>query len=213
MARKYTKEQQELLKEYRVKRDRANQQLRELEKLAKKPGYESILKFAYANAARDVKELGLGDLSKIRYRTPKNTNKLKSALNRVNKFLEETKTSTKTGIDTTYTKYAITLNEKFGTDFSWQDMKKYLDSINWDELKKEYGSGRVISVIRSLKENKITAEDVKNSSEKYQAIADTSTVEGEITKILTEKGLNIDMLYNSGEWVEATDEDLQAFID
>ena len=213
MARKYTDRQKELLQEYRQLRDRANQRLRELEKLAKDPDYQNILGYAYRTAARDVKELGLGDMTKVRYRTPTNTNKLESAIKRVTNFLENTTTSTKTGIDSFYLKNTQTLNEKFGTNFTWQEMKNYLDSINWDDKKKEYGSGRVIAAIKTLRDNNITAEDIKNANQNYKNITDTDSVESDWTERIINAGLSPDMLYEgTGEFVPVTEDAEIPFI-
>ena len=204
---KYTERQKELLKEYRTLRDRANERLRALEKLSDNPDFENVLGYAYRLVQRDVKELGLGDVSKVRYRTPKNTNKLESALKRVKNFLDMD-TSTKSGIVDVYMKNTEALNKKFGTNFTWQEMKNYLDSINWNEIKKEYGSGRVIAAIKSLRENNIKAEDIEKNSKKYKVITDSKSVESDWTKRIAQSGLNPDMLYQgTGEFVSATEDD------
>lgn len=204
---KYTERQKELLREYRTLRDRANERLRALEKLSNNPDFENVLGYAYRLVERDVKELGLGDVSKVRYRTPKNTNKLESALKRVKNFLDMD-TSTKSGIVDVYMKNTEALNKKFGTNFTWQEMKNYLDSINWNEIKKEYGSGRVIAAIKSLRENNIKAEDIEKNSKKYKVITDSKSVEADWTKRIAQSGLNPDMLYQgTGEFVSATEDD------
>lgn len=204
---KYTERQKELLREYRTLRDRANERLRALEKLSNNPDFENVLGYAYRLVQRDVKELGLGDVSKVRYRTPKNTNKLESALKRVKNFLDMD-TSTKSGIVDVYMKNTEALNKKFGTNFTWQEMKNYLDSINWNEIKKEYGSGRVIAAIKSLRENNIKAEDIEKNSKKYKVITDSKSVESDWTKRIAQSGLNPDMLYQgTGEFVSATEDD------
>lgn len=204
---KYTERQKELLREYRTLRDRANERLRALEKLSNNPDFENVLGYAYRLVERDVKELGLGDVSKVRYRTPKNTNKLESALKRVKSFLDMD-TSTKSGIVDVYMKNTEALNKKFGTNFTWQEMKNYLDSINWNEIKKEYGSGRVIAAIKSLRENNIKAEDIEKNSKKYKVITDSKSVEADWTKRIAQSGLNPDMLYQgTGEFVSATEDD------
>lgn len=194
MARSKTEKQEKLLNEYRVLRNRANTRLRALEKLAQNPEYENVLKYAYRVAERDIKELGIGDVTKVRFKTPTNTNKLEAAIRRVEKFLDSP-TSTKTNIDKVYSESAKNLNVKFGTNFTWQEMKIYLDSINWDEKKKEVGSDRLIAAIRTLKSNKITSEDIKAANEKYKIIADDDSVEADWTKTLIEQGLNPDMLF------------------
>lgn len=194
MARSKTEKQEKLLTEYRILRNRANTRLRALEKLAQNPEYENVLKYAYRVAERDIKELGIGDVSKVRFKTPTNTNKLEAAIRRVEKFLES-QTSTKTNIDKVYSESAKNLNAKFGTNFTWQEMKIYLDSINWDEKKKEVGSDRLIAAIRTLKSNNITSEDIKAANEKYKIIADDDSVEADWIKTLIEQGLNPDMLF------------------
>lgn len=185
---------EELLKEYRVKIKVANQRLRELEKLAKSDAnYENVLEYAYRVAGRDIKELGIGNLEKVRYRVPKNTNKLKSAINRVDKFLSSP-TSTKTGIKNTYEKNAKNFNAYYGTNFTWQELKTFMDVSNFDELKNSKSYNVLNKVIKSITKNNITSKQIQEANEKHKTIHGMDKVQSDWTKRLVNQGLNIDML-------------------
>lgn len=192
MAR-YTEKQKELLQEYRVLRDRANERLRALEKLSSDPEYENVLGYAYRLAARDIKELGIGDADKVRYRTPTNTNKLESAIKRVQNFLDMP-TSTKTGIKSTYKTSATNFNKGFGTNFTWQELKSFTDSVDWDKLKAEKSYNVLKKVIRGITQNKITSQDIAEAAAKHKILVGVDKVTSDWTKRLAEQGLDADML-------------------
>lgn len=211
MARiKRTDLQKELLEEYRKIAHQNNQRLRELEKLSKTEGYENILKYAYSVAERDVKELGIGDVNKVRYRIPTNTNKLKSALRRAKEF-NQMVTSKKSTIDEMYQKDTINFNKAFGTNFTWQELREFTKASNWNELKREKGSAVLQLAIRSVTNKMPKPEDIKAVADKHKKVSDDE-VAAELVQVLEKDGLKIDMLYKgTGEFV-SDDSDDNPFI-
>ena len=202
MAKKRTEKQQELLEDYRREMKIANRRLQRLEKLAEDPDYENVLKYAYRLAERDVKELGIGDLEKVRYRIPENTNKLQSALRRVREF-NKMPTSTKSGIKAVYQKDASNFNRSFGTNFTWSELKDFTSSVDWEGLKKDRGSTVLQKVIRSIMDNKIKPSDIAEAISKHKTIAGQDEVESDWTKRLVEDGLDVSMLYSgTGDFIE-----------
>ena len=203
-----TSKQDELLKEYRREIKVANERLRQLEILSKQPEFENVLKYAYRLAERDIKELGIGNLDKVRYRVPQkggviNTNKLESALRRVKQFNTGYKTTTKSDIINTYQKDATSLNNKLGTNFTWQEMKTYLDSMEWEKMKKDLGSDVVVKVIKSVTENNVTESDILEAIEHNKTIEGLDGVESDWTKRIYDKyNLNVDDLYSGTEETE-----------
>lgn len=199
---------------------RANKKLERLEKLAENPEYENVLQYAYRIAARDVKELGLGDIDKVRYRIPYNkktgrynTNKLKAAIKRAENF-EKLVTSSKSGIDATYRTDAASFNKAFGTNFTWQELKDFTDAVNWNELKKNYESGTIQRIVRKVVSGKISANDVKNAIEKHKTISGLDKVESAWMKQMYDSGLNPDLLYNgTGDFEELSPLEENPFID
>lgn len=211
MARiKRTDLQKELLEEYRKIAHQNNQRLRELEKLSKTEGYENILKYAYSVAERDVKELGIGDVNKVRYRIPTNTNKLKSALRRAKEF-NQMVTSKKSTIDEMYKNDTINFNKAFGTNFTWQELREFTKASNWNELKREKGSAVLQLAIRSVTNKMPKPEDIKAVADKHKKVSDDE-VAAELVQVLEKDGLKIDMLYKgTGEFV-SDDSDDNPFI-
>lgn len=211
MARiKRTDLQKELLEEYRKIAHQNNQRLRELEKLSKTEGYENILKYAYRVAERDVKELGIGDVNKVRYRIPTNTNKLKSALRRAKEF-NQMVTSKKSTIDEMYQKDTINFNKAFGTNFTWQELREFTKASNWNELKREKGSAVLQLAIRSVTNKMPKPEDIKAVTDKHKKVSDDE-VAAELVQVLEKDGLKIDMLYKgTGDFV-SDDSDDNPFI-
>ena len=206
MAKKRTVKQQELLVEYRKQIKIANRRLQRLEKLAEQPEYENVLKYAYRNAERDIKELGIGDISKVRYRIPENTNKLESALRRVKHFNEDLKTTTKSDIDKVYRRDAVNFNKSFGTNFTWDEVKRFTDAVDWERLKKDRGSAVLQKVIKSIMENKVSPDEIQDAIDKHKTIKGQDEVESDWTKRLIEDGLDVSMLYEGTGDFEAADD-------
>lgn len=200
LSMKRTEKQQELYSQYKPLMRRANERLRELEKLATNPEYENVLGYAYRAAARDIKELGIGDSEKIRFRMPTNTNQMEAAIRRVERFLSMP-TSTKTGIKETYAKDAKAFNKAFGTSFTWQELKRFLDASDWNRLKDEKGSKVLQSVIKSfssagidVKKNQSISDAIAEANAKHKDIAKVDEVQRDWAKRLQDSGLRFDML-------------------
>ena len=144
----------------------ANMKLLNLEQLSKKEGFEGIKDFAYQNAMRDIRKLR-GEEYK-RFNLPSNTHQLEKAKRSIESFLGAT-TSTKAGIVSVYEKNAKNLNEKFGSDLSWQEMGSFLRSAGFESLKKEYDSETAIIMMQQLlKHQNLSKEEFLNELENHQ---------------------------------------------
>lgn len=128
----------------------ANMKLLNLETLSKKEGFEGVKDFAYYNAMRDIRALR-GEEYK-RFNMPKNTHQLEKTKRSLEKFLGST-SSTKAGIVDIYERNAASLNEKFGSNYTWQQMGQFLKAAGFEDLKKEYDSETAIIMLKSLFEN------------------------------------------------------------
>ena len=178
----------ELEKEAKQKIASANAKLLNLEKLAKKEGYEGIEHFAYAKAMRSIKSIrGEG---KKRFNIPTNTHKLEKTLREVDKFLDM-KTSTKAGIVDLYEKNAAQLNEMFGTNYSWQEMADFLEAAKWDDLKNSFDSKTAVKVIKGLYEHKdVKPEEIDLMLKNHQVVFSDDEVDNDV--INTFVSTNID---------------------
>jgi hypothetical protein len=83
---------------------------------------------------------------------PKNTHQLEKTKRSLEKFLGAT-TSTQKGIVGVYEKNAASLTEKFGSNYSWQQMGQFLKSAGFEDLKREYDSETAIIMLKALFEN------------------------------------------------------------
>lgn len=134
----------------------ANAKLLNLEKLSKKDGYEGVEDFAYRVAINNIREIR-GEEFRF-FNIPKNTHQLEKTKRALERFLESP-TSTRAGIEDIYKKNAASLNEKFGTDFSWQDMGNFLDAASFEDIKAQYDSTTAILMMKALHKNKDLTKD------------------------------------------------------
>ncbi len=140
----------QLEKEVKPMLKEANMKLLNIEMLAKQEGFEGIKDFAYYNAMRDIRKVR-GEEYK-RFNIPKNTHQLEKVKRSLETFLGAT-TSTKKGIISVYEQNAATLNEKFGSNYSWQQMGQFLKAAKFEKLKSDYDSTRAIIMLKALYDN------------------------------------------------------------
>lgn len=145
---------------YRQMVGAANKRLERLEKYAKEDNYKAALNYAYEGAVFDVRDMN-PNAKNVRF-----TLKLKktqtgdvdlrdlhSKINAVQSFLEA-KTSTKTGITSMYEKRAKTVNEKLGTDYTWNDLGQYFEKKKYTKSgKRTMGSDTMLKAAYIIKES------------------------------------------------------------
>lgn len=132
----------------------ADQRLVRLERYAGQPNYGNLLDYAYANAMYDIRAL-TGDPDAVRFnRIPSKTKSgafnqqnLHAKINAVKRFLESP-TSTKQGITKVYKQRADTINKRYGTDMTWQEMAAFYSSSAAQKIENEYKASK--SVVRAL---------------------------------------------------------------
>ena len=137
----------QLENEVRPMLQEANMKLLNLEMLSKKEGFEGVKDYAYYNAMRDIRALR-GEEYK-RFNMPKNTHQLEKTKRSLEKFLGAT-SSTKAGIVDIYERNAASLNEKFGSNYTWQQMGQFLKSAGFEDIKKEFDSETAIIMLKEM---------------------------------------------------------------
>ena len=168
MAKKSKKSQYRLQLEAEVKPmlREANMKLLNIEQLSKQEGFEGIKDFAYSNAMRDIRKLR-GEEFK-RFNLPKNTHQLEKTKRSLESFLGAT-TSTKRGIVSVYEQNAASLNEKFGSNYSWKEMGQFLKAAGFEDLKNEYYSETAIIMLKALFNNRdLSKEEFKEKLQNHQ---------------------------------------------
>ena len=147
----------------------ANKRLERLEKYAKEDNYKAALNYAYAGAVFDVRDMN-PNAKNVRFTLKLKKTKtgdvdlrdLHSKINAVQTFLEA-KTSTKTGITSMYEKRAKTVNEKLGTDYTWNDLGQYFEKKKYTKSgKRTMGSDTMLKAAYIIKES---ADDPKKMDE------------------------------------------------
>lgn len=139
---------------FRALAKQADQRLVRLERYAGQKNYANILDYAYSNAMYDIRAL-TGDAEATRFnRIPAKTKSgainqqnLHAKINAVKRFLESP-TSTKQGITKVYKQRADTINKRYGTDLSWQEMAAYYSSSMAQKIENEYKASK--SIVRAL---------------------------------------------------------------
>ena len=193
------------LQYYRSLAKQADQRLRRLEDYASQKGFENVTKWAYADAMRDIHEKNpwadrFDQLSMI-FKNEKgqlDINSLRGATNRVKAFLESP-SSTKRGIKKVYQTRAKTVNEKYGTNFTWEEIGQYFDRSVFDKYDKQLKeSGIAIRVMGVMKKaQELSPDQLAEFISKDMHIADQDEVVREIARDLLKSGLTYDIMMNS----------------
>lgn len=144
-----------LYKEYKTLADRADKRLLRLERLAAKNDekYQNVLAYAYNKAQKAIEHWDGKKFDKPRFarKTPRTDEELAMKIKDIQEFLEMN-TSTKSGIDKVYKKRADSLNEKFGTDFTWQDWARFGSRGYWDRTDGRFTYNEMIKVAKVQKQ-------------------------------------------------------------
>ena len=159
---------------YRRLAKAADQRLVRLEELSTQEGFKAVKKYAYARAMRDIESYGKsGD--KLRFNTapPEDRRLFREKIMDMRAFLSSP-TSTKRGIIEVYQKKVDTINQKFGTNFTWQQLADFFDSGDADRLFKDYGSKTVMTAIGRIQQTKeqIEKKIAENGNRRTDSIAD-----------------------------------------
>ena len=152
---------------------RADQRMVRLERLAEQENYRGVLSYAYQTAVYDIKTLS-GDPNATRFNIALKKNKdgtvnqqlLHAKINAVTRFLEAP-TSMKKTITESYQKRADTINRKFGTNFTWQQMGRFFESAAYEKMRgKSFASDTILKAFGSIKKafgaKKVTEAQIQN---------------------------------------------------
>ena len=157
----YNKEPGESDRAYYVRlAKQADQRLVRLQKLSEQKGFEAVTSYAYATAMNDLRNFGQ---RRFNAKVPDPTTEegaflFREKLAAVKEFLKAP-SSTKAGIKSGYQDKVDTMNERYGTNFSWQDMADFFNTGYaqklFNELKASKTVMKAIGIIQhNLKEIK-----------------------------------------------------------
>lgn len=155
--KKTVQEIKRLQREYHDLARSANNRMTRLEKLAKNPEYAAVLGYAYKDAAYDLKHIFGGasrfpqDISRMSANDT-NIRKMKQYIRSIKNFLEAP-SSTKKGVDKVYRHRASTINRKYKTNFTVNDMHVFFDTTVWKKLNARYSSESALKVVDTVQKN------------------------------------------------------------
>lgn len=159
--------------EYRKLAKRADQRLVRLERYSQQEKYANVTQYAYAKAMRDIRSWSGKDATRFNTKPPKNLNSLMAKINDIKGFLQSASSTIKPtadnavynekgqivggGIDLTYQKRADTLNQRYGTGVTWENVGSIFESTLYRKLSKKYESKTAVRIIGKLQgdDNKI----------------------------------------------------------
>ena len=147
-----------MLRYYRRMAKVADQRLVSLESYAYDKYFGGVLNYAYKGATHDLQKYGEGH--RFNTKPPQSVNELRAKIKDIEKFILS-ETSTKTGVKRTYIQKANTVNERYGTNFTWMDLANYYMSGMADKMDRMFGSKTAMLVIGQLqKQSKKIKNDI-----------------------------------------------------
>lgn len=177
----------ELVAKYNKLAKKADRRMRELERFSRYEEFENILNYAYRNAAKDIEAWtppGSKD-KKPRWQRnmPMDTRSLKAKIKDIENFLSK-KTSTVTGVTEIYKKRAETINQRYGTNFTWQQLANYFETGFADRTSDKYGSKTVLRALGEIQHKKEEVVKALEDKTPLHIQVDNITVEDVTNKFL-----------------------------
>ena len=175
---------------------RADQRLVRLERLASEENYQGVLQYSYKKALYDIRALS-GQRDATRFNTALQKNKdgsvnqamLHAKINAVKAFLEAP-TSMKSTITRMYKNRTETINKKYGTKFTWQELGRFFESAGYDKMRaKGYGSDVILKSI-GQQQKKVSPSDVKKGAQQNVRVPEDKVVE-EVTGAIEAQQLTL----------------------
>lgn len=143
----------ELVKVYKTMAKAADQRLVRLESYAHDPNMGDALKWSYARAMKDIEVWSGSEAKRFNTAPPAKKQSLLAKIADIKHFLDSP-TSTKVGIKTIYQDRAKSINDKYGTNFTWQNVGDFYESEFYAQLDSEYASGTAVEAIGQIQKNK-----------------------------------------------------------
>lgn len=210
-----TEKFEELMREYRRLAKRADQRLVRIERYAGQreaikgekaiPGMEKLTSYAYRKALWDIKKWSGAEAKRFNTAPPNNTNQLKAKIADIRNFLESD-TSRVTTTRNIYQKRVDTINEKYGTSFTWEQFGEFMNSKLYEKLSNTYYLAEILRAFGVIQQNKKQIKDaltnrqpvhIQLSDEKLEdgtVIKKDLILEENVNNILSEYGLEIKKL-------------------
>lgn len=200
--------------EYRKLAKRADQRLVRLERYSQQEKYANVTQYAYAKAMRDIRSWSGKDATRFNTKPPKNLNSLMAKINDIKGFLQSASSTIKPtadnavynekgqivggGIDLTYQKRADTLNQRYGTGVTWENVGSIFESTLYRKLAKKYESKTAVRIIGKLQGDDKKIQKALADKKSYNVrIKGEAPLEEAVNKTLRYYKKDITSLYKS----------------
>ena len=141
------------LKEFQKLAKRADERLRQIkDNYSKRKGFENMINWAYKKAMRDIKHWSGNDATTFNQGASKlSLNQLRAKKHDVEEFLNAPTSKISSTVDL-YQRRADTINERYGTNFSWEELGTvFEDKENNDFYQK--GGISYVEAVGYMKDN------------------------------------------------------------
>lgn len=146
-------DRKELIKRFKQNVKNANRRMDRLEQYSKEDGFKTATQWAYKKAMRDVHKWSGDNARRFSSKPPADDRDLFLMNQEIEEFLNSS-TSTKTGIKRVYIQKAETINENYGTNFTWQDLAKFMEKETFSKLESSFTSKTVLTTIGLIESSK-----------------------------------------------------------
>lgn len=200
MARKKQSiEYSDLVSSYRSLAKKADTRLLRIENLSKEPGFRAVKQYAYKNAMRDIKSWSGEKATRFNTAPPKRIDELRSKIRDIESFLSKV-SSRVGGIKSVYRKRARTLNKRYDTNFTWQDLGKFFESPEFEKWGNEnspytFGSKTYVMAVGELERNEEQLVEALKNNQPINLDIKDEKVKDAIDVLLSEYGTDFKKLY------------------
>lgn len=162
---------------YRRLAKTADQRMVRLEAYRHEQGFKTADKWAYKKALNDIHKWSGPNATRFNVAPPKSQEKLLEKINDIRSFIESP-SSSKQGIISIYQKKADTMNEKYGSNLTWDQLAKYYLTGQNEKWDNKFGSQTALIVIGEIKKRAgVVIKSIKDADQKDKRTEDEITPE------------------------------------
>ena len=184
-----------LKEKHKILAKAADRKLRALEANAKRPEYKGILNYAYKQAMKMIRKWS-GGKGKMRFdkAAPNRIDQLRAKIRDIERFMSMPSSGI-SGVKESYKKRANTLNEIFGTSFTWNQLADFFESPEYEKGAEKFGYESYIYAIGVLQDNEKDLVKALKNNQSINLDVDDALTEKAVKGILDQYGLDFTKLY------------------
>lgn len=184
-------DRKELVKDFKRNARVANLRLQRLEQYAEESGFSVATAWGYRKAMRDIHQISGENADRFDVTPPTDDRELFLLNQKIKEFLDSP-TSTKAGIKRVYIQKADTINERYGTNFTWEELAKFMESETFSKLEGTFTSKTVLRTLGVLQNNIKDLEDkIREAAENLKIVSSDESVFNVLTA-LANAGIQVD---------------------